>query len=296
MAPLLRGTPRPVDLTLILTSILLLVAWTLLGFLLGRVVPVALAVPVAAMVGFVGMAFPEATNAMAWRHVLALHSSCCLLDQEVSLSVLVGSLAFYLSLVGVLWWLVQRPSWPRAGLVVVVQTLVTGLCLWLVAPVTHPNGVHDRPTNQLVCQGQKPQICLWPEQERDRAVITDTARRIVEVLDEVGVTAPQALSSATAAEWSYQGGANPGSDTVVRRSVVMGAAAVPMPACALREPWHGPASFQDLAAWVWLAAGFNRADVTVSPTLAKILAQPLPQQDQWFATTMAARGVCGTKP
>lgn len=294
MAPLLNGSPRLVDLSLIGTTGLLLTAWTLLGFLIGSHLPLAVGVPLATVAGFVGMAFPEASNQMALRHILALHSTCCLVSQEVSIRVLIGSNMFYLVLVLALALIAVRPTWRRVALGGALTAVTTAVCLALVSPVAHPNGVHERPADQLVCRGERPRVCLWPEQEEDRALITETAQRAQAVLTQAGLHPPESLSARTPAAWNYQGGIDPADDDL-RRSVVAGLVSVPMPACARTQPWSAPSTFPDLASWIWISAGYDRSQVTVSPGLAPILSTPLPDQRRWFAATMARRTVCGPR-
>lgn len=296
MAPHLDGQPRVIDLLLILMAILQLMAWGLLGSVLGRLLPLALSVPLGVLAAFVAMAFPEASSTMAYRHVFGVHSACCHLYGTISETVIFASLGFHLAAAIVLVRVLARPSLVRAALATLTLGAVFLVGFRATLPIDDPNGLVPRPISELVCTGTGPQVCLWPEQEPDRSLVTDTASTIAQTLTDLGITPPTTISASEAASWSYVVTVKPRDVNDVREILVGGVIAPPYPACASNQPWYFPEVVNELRTWLWLQLDYDPARVTTSPLLTEVLQRPEQQQIDWFTANLRQAPSCGVKP
>ena len=296
MAPHLEGRPRAVDLLLIPMAILQLIAWGMLGAVLGRLLPLALSVPLSVLAAFVAMAFPEASSTMAYRHVFGMHSSCCHLYGTISETVILASLGFHLAAAIVLVWVLVGPSWLRAAVATVTLGAVFLVGFRATLPIDDPNGLVPRPTSELACIGTEPEVCLWPEQEPDRSLVTDTATTIIESLTDMGITPPTTISASETASWSYVVTVKPRDVHDVREILVGGVIAPPYPDCARDQPWYFPEVVNELRTWLWLQLDFDPSRVTTSPLLVDVLQRSEQRQIDWFTANLRQARTCGVKP
>lgn len=296
MAAHTAGAPRPVDLLMVPVAILLLGFWSLFGAALGRTMPVALAVPLSVIAAFFGVAYPEALSDMAVRHVAGLHSSCCLLQTSMDARLLVAPLVFYLVAAGLALWVVLVPSRRRAAAAIAGSVVVFLGCYGLVRPISTVNGEVARDPAQLVCAGERPLLCLWPEQLHLREQIHGVAAHVTASMAAQGIGVPSTVTVVGEAEWVYAAGSARRTDAEVAQSLINGLVVPAMPACSTRQPWFMTGVFDDQSAWVWLTAGFDKQRVQVSPTLTKVLARPHEAQVAWFKANFAKRSLCGVQP
>lgn len=133
------GSPRLLDLLMIPVAMLMLLFWSVFGAVLGRMLPLALAVPLAALGGYLGSAYPEAISRFGVRHVAGLHSACCLITKVMDWRVVVAPLVFYLTCAVLLWLVVLRPSWRLLAVVV-----ATGVVVYLVVARNGSDGLCRR--------------------------------------------------------------------------------------------------------------------------------------------------------
>lgn len=295
MAPQLVGLPRLADLVLVPIASASLLCWTLVGALLGRLLPLPVALALGVMLPFLGTAFPEAQNSFTYRHVLALHSACCLIDKEVDPRIPLGSGLFFAVALVALGWALARAGWARLGISAIVTALAFQGSASVVRPLNNPDGVRPRPVSALVCVAGRPTICLWPEQSAERASIRQTAERIRASLEALGVSTPAMLSSDPDAEWNYVAGVSD-DDLRRQRGIIGGLVWAPMPACATREPWYMSDAYEEMSAWVWVRAGFDAKGVRLTTHLAQVLRRSDADQAAWFSANMQRRSQCGVEP
>lgn len=296
LAPDRLGRPVPGDLVFIPVASMLLLAWGMVGGVLGRFLPGPVAIPVALVGAFLGMTFPESWSSFAPRHVLGLHSVCCTIDTAVAPAIAPTSLVFYGVTAGLLALVLARPSWVLLGaaLLGIGVTFVLG---WRqVSDIDNAYGSVPRPTEQLDCRGQRPRLCLWPEQEPERALIRSTAEQITRQMTALRIPVPGEVSPLLDAAWVYYGQAD-SPPTVIQRSLVSGITYTPMPACAQQgKLWTYPEVMADLHTWVWLRSGFDRTQVQPSKLVADVLQRPLAQQVEWFTRNHEQRHRCDVEP
>lgn len=295
MAPQLVGRPRPAELLLVPVAVAALMMWSASGALLGRLLPLPLALALGVLVPFLGVGFPEAQASFTYRHVLALHSSCCLIDQQASWRVLVGSALFYGATAAALLWALLRASWLRLSAALLLSLVVFHLAAAIVRPVDNPDGVEPRPAN-LVCVTGEPTVCLWPEELSRLGTIQQSAAQVRGSLARLGIDTPSVVSSDPTHDWDYVAGLSATSDDQRRLILITGLVAVPMPACAATQPWYAPEAFADMIAWVWLRSGFPQEAVRGTPHLAEVLARPDAEQAAWFTANMKQRSQCQVAP
>ncbi|MFF2950624.1 hypothetical protein ACFVVU_04620 [Kitasatospora sp. NPDC057965] len=289
----------------------LLLAATLVGSLVGRVLAPVVAVPLALVSSFVLTSYPAAFDSYWLRHLVGGGlSDCCAVDQVLDGRAVTGSLAFSGAVCAAAVLLIRRRGTPLALAVALVVT-AGGIAVggWTVRDLG-PEPVRARPAGALVCDGGRPRVCLWPELGSARsAVVRAEVRRVAETLAGRGVTVPE----------SFTMGARPGpgeaglgvpADARAQDVLpaVVGALLPRAPDCARRgEPYPAAVAAGTATAWLTARAGpdggtpppagvggrFTEADAARAVQLLRL---PDEAQLAWYRATAAALADCGTPP
>lgn len=185
-----------------------------LGYALGSLLPWLLGVGVAPVAIALGLFLPlrgfEPLGGGGWQMatgISLLSQPQLTLYDAVNPVALIGvgvvatlQLAFALVVVAV------RPGWWRVLPAIASSALVLGL-LTVVGPAVSalPGGaVVPRAESELVCAGEAPRMCLWPEQEAQSApLVRTTIGAMYEQLTEFGVAAPTTVTSANGSAFIY---------------------------------------------------------------------------------------------
>ncbi|MEV0531998.1 hypothetical protein [Kitasatospora sp. NPDC050463] len=176
----------------------LLLANTLVGSIVGRVLAPVVAVPLALVSSFVLNAYPASFDAYWLRHLVGGGlSDCCAVDQVLDQKAVSSSLAFSGAVCAAAVLLIRYRGAP-AALAGALAVTAAGVALAAQpAQGLGPEPVLDRPATALVCDHGRPRVCLWPELGGTRAgPVRDEARRVVTTLAGHGVPVPATLTMA----------------------------------------------------------------------------------------------------
>ncbi|MFE7563553.1 hypothetical protein [Kitasatospora sp. NPDC057500] len=289
----------------------LLLANTLVGSVVGRVLAPVVAVPLALISSFVLNAYPAAFDTYWPRHLVGGGlSDCCAVDQVLDGRAVVASLAFSGAVCAAAVLLIRRRGTPLAVAAALAVAAGGAAAGGWAARDLGPEPVRARSAAALVCADGGPRVCLWPELGGARsAVVRAEVRKASAALAGHGVTVPEAF---TMAARPGPGEAKLGVPTDARaRDVapaVVGGLLPRAPDCARRgDPYPAAAALGTLTAWLTARAGpdgttvpaagvggrFTEADAAHA---ARLLRLPDGPQLDWYRATMAALADCGTPP
>ncbi|MFG2040453.1 hypothetical protein [Dactylosporangium sp. NPDC048998] len=260
-APAAAGAPGLPDPWLIVVYLLVMAGHTLVGYGLGRWLPPALALPISLAGSYVWLAYPAAIEPFWIRHLNGLSfEGCCAIDQSPSPRALSASALFAVALgAGVLIALAGTRRMRAGGAAALAVLLVVAAT---VALPLGPSAGAPR-TGAVRCDGSKPVLCLWPEQESSRSLIHAALASAYARLVDVGMPLPAVVTAKDADTHDaifVVLAARP-----ERRDVVLSliASAVPdtVPDCATRGEWPGANNRGALMVWMALAAGVPVSDL-----------------------------------
>ncbi|MFE3121891.1 hypothetical protein ACFXHD_00550 [Streptomyces hydrogenans] len=283
----------------------MLVAHTLAGYVLGRVMPRVLAPPVALIGSFFVGAYPASWSIMWLRYLVGGGlSNCCSIDTSVDSRALAGTILFATAVSAAALTLIYRRGTPVA--LTAAITLVAGgvLATWLVARDLGAAPLQPRSTDALVCDDtERPKVCLWPEVANPQTVHQE-ARAAAARLTTAGLLLPSTLTmAARPATDELKLGIGPdthGAD--IAAGVASGLLPSP-PACALNgEPYPAAVAAGPLAAWLYATAGVpeealaGRFGPDEARIATKVRTLPPATQYAWYQQTRAALTSCNTPP
>ncbi|WP_166353742.1 DUF7224 domain-containing protein [Phytoactinopolyspora limicola] len=186
------GTPGGPEPRIVGVFILLLAAHTAVGYVVGRLLPVVMAVPLVAIGSYLLGAMPPAMEPVWLRHIVGTGlDTCCWLDEVPDPAALWAPVLFYgAALVAVVGFALLRPAWR---IVAVLPLAVSGVvAVRLVAPMDW-TPTQPRPMADASCYDAEPELCIWPEQHRVADDVRVWAAEPLERLDAAGLEYPPEL-------------------------------------------------------------------------------------------------------
>lgn len=177
--------------------IVMLVLHVLVGYLFGRRMHYALAFPVSMLVSLVCLTFAWSTSWVQLRYLTGLVlSQCCDVDQSVSPAALLSVIVF--SVITAIAFCVAsislaEVSWRRAlGVVAAASIATSGFVTGIrIADDLGPYPATARSETELECRGNRPRICLFPEQKLGSNI--DVIRSAGDSLARYGLPAPHTV-------------------------------------------------------------------------------------------------------
>lgn len=295
------GLPH-LGITLVAAGVLL--ANTLAGHLIGRTMPGVLAAPLALIGAFFLNAYPSSWSTYWLRHVVGGGlDSCCSVDAVIDQRAIVSGGVFAAAVCLAALFLIHR----RGGTIAVAAALVLtaggfGAAGYIARDLT-ADAVQPRPTSALICDGNQPTICLWPEVE-DRDMVQRESRKALARLKQAGIRVPTTLTMAAKPE---AGATKLGIPTNLRANDVPAGVASGLlpepPACALKgDPYPAAAAASPVAAWLYTTAGEpaqaveGRFGPQEAALAQKVRKQPRAAQLDWYERNMQAMKSCRTQP
>ncbi|WP_380284484.1 hypothetical protein [Kitasatospora purpeofusca] len=289
----------------------LLLANTLVGSVVGRVLAPVVAVPLALVSSFVLNAYPAAFDTYWPRHLVGGGlSDCCAVDQVLDGRAVAGSLVFSGAVCAAAVLLIRRRGTPLAVAAALAVTAGGVAAGGWTARDLGPEPVRARSAAALVCDDGRPRVCLWPELGGDRSAMVRTeVRQVAATLAGRGVAVPEGF---TMAARPGPGEAKLGVPTdALARDVapaVVGGLLPRAPDCARRgDPYPAAAAVGTATAWLTARAGPDGA--TVPPAgiggrfteedaarAARLVRLPEETQLAWYRATATALADCGTLP
>ena len=287
------GFPNPAILA---ASYSVILAHVALGWFVGARMPKLLGAATMLIFGYLWGFWPAALGGLPWlRHLNGQGvTECCGLDQEPSVRSLAATVTFSFAIVTavVLSSALRHRLW-RPLLSLTGFTAATAVALALAVPLGF-QGTQARDTALRTCSGQRPQICLWPEQDTRRADISHWADETTAQLATVGVTPARQVEF---------GDPHP-DKTNVASNIATSPLPNEAPACALRRgaAYPGDEAMIAIYAWLSLVGGVPKNDLAQrSPheaiTLAEqIRALPTQAQHAWYERNMRSVRDCAVLP
>lgn len=300
--PAALGAPGYPPFGLIGVYLLVAAAHAAVGYGLGRWLRPALALPVALGGSYIWLAYPAGLELFWLRHLSGLSfEGCCAVDQEPPVRAVLATALFALGLiVGVLLALggTRRARISGAAGLVALIAVAVGVALPLGPASSAPRA------GAVQCAGEKPVLCLWPEQEEARVKVHPALASSYSRLTEMGLVLPATLTT-------KEGGTGEGlylnlptSPEPMGAVLSMASSIVPnpFPECATEGEWPGGYNHQALTVWMALAAGVPARDLTplVGPELVGLGEQvrqlDVAQQVAWYNANLAPMFDCTTLP
>ncbi|MFF4922500.1 hypothetical protein ACFY4B_18135 [Kitasatospora sp. NPDC001261] len=278
---------------IILLELLVVLAHTVAGYVLGQMLPRLLAVPLTLIASFLWMAYPSTLDAFWVRQLNGRNlTECCALDQVPATRAVLAPAVVAVGMVGAAWiWTRLRGNNRITAILALAATTAAGA--WIAAPLGY-RAAQARPQSEQTCTTTAPRVCLWPEQEADAARITDWALEAQQRLNAAGLTQTATVSPLSA---------RPGKDEV-QSLVALGYLPNGAPDCA-KEPfarWPGSEAVAPLSSWLKLTAGVTPRTVEgryrpQEVQLARqVMALPQAEQLTWFRKNADTVGRCDVKP
>ncbi|MEV8515364.1 hypothetical protein [Dactylosporangium sp. NPDC051484] len=174
MAPAAASAPGLPDVRLIGVYLLVVTAHILVGYGLGVWLAPALALPISLGLSYVWLAYPAAIEPFWVRHLNGFSfESCCNIADVPATRALIGSTLVALGVVAAVLLALSGGRRLLAG-AAATFVLAFGAAVTVVWPLG-PEANQPRAGSPR-CAGDRPALCLWPEQEAARGRIDAAAR------------------------------------------------------------------------------------------------------------------------
>ncbi|SEE23161.1 hypothetical protein SAMN05428945_6862 [Streptomyces sp. 2224.1] len=297
------GLP-PVGMALVWLAVL--TAHAMAGFLLGKRLPLVVAVALALVLSFVLTAYPAAMEPVWLRHmVTGGMTSCCSLGQAPDRQAAASALVLACGVIAAAVSALTVPG-VRLRRALTGAALVAGLAgSGFFAQGLPADPAVPRAAEQLRCAGDDPRVCLWPELAGSAGMVRHHAADARRRLQQAGLAVPDTL---TMDEHPGKGAASIGSwpeptPSEVRAGV--GTSLLPSgpPACAQSgSPYPGADAYGPTAAWLSLTAGAASEDVVShygakeTAVAAGVRRSGADEQLAWFRHNSQALRDCTTHP
>lgn len=297
------GVP-PVGMALV--WLVVLTAHALAGFLLGKRLPLVVAVSLALVLSFVLTAYPAAVEPVWLRHmVTGGMTSCCSLGQAPDWQAAASAAVLACGVIAAAAVALTALA-VRLRRALIAATLAAGLAgSGLLAHGLPADPAVARAAEQLQCAGDHPRVCLWPELSGSAGMVRRNAAGAWRRLQHAGLAVPDTLTMEDhpGKRAAFIGSWPDPTPSVVRAGV--GASLLPSgpPACAQAgSSSPGADAYGPTAAWLSLTAGAASEDV-VSHYGAKETAVAADvrhaggdEQLAWFRQNSKALRDCTTHP
>ncbi|MFV2125278.1 hypothetical protein ACFHWS_12125 [Micromonospora sp. LOL_013] len=301
-APAAVGAPGGPHLGLVGVYLLVMVGYTVVGYGLGRWLPPALALPVSLGGSYIWLAYPAAVEPFWIRHLNGLSfEGCCAIDQQPDARALLAAALFAVGIgAGTLVALAGARPGHVGGALSFTALLVVAVTV--AAPLGPSSGGPRAGAPQ--CVGQRPTLCLWPEQETARDAIHPALASAYPRLAAVGVTLPETVTSqeSNAADAVFIVLPAESDPQTAVLSLVSSIVPDTVPACAAEGEWPGAHNRAALLVWMALAAGVPASELgPVAPPELIDLAVRVRQLDEdrqaaWYRANLAPLADCTTVP
>jgi hypothetical protein len=290
--PTAPGGPNPL---LILVSLLVVANYTAVGYLVGRIAPAVIAVPLAALGSFVVMTSPVAMEPVWLRHLTgANYDNCCAVDQVHADEILAGAALFNGSVAISMILVVSLGAWMRILGIVPLAAGVIG-AVGFVAPMDWHTG-KERSISEADCVGEAPRVCTWPEQHSSAEYIHAQAASVFTRLDVFDVAYAEAIDPL------YLWSSSPRPNEVAQ---VIASELLPREIfdCSSGVPDWQYDAYDTFHAWLLVSAGVDPAELPgvvndVAVEEAEVVSRTLSREDQaqWYRNSLHVLSDCHVNP
>jgi hypothetical protein len=193
------ATAFPPDLAIVGVLTLDILAYASIGFALGILAPAALAVPIAAVLPVLWLAFVPAMYPVWLRHLTGMYRDCCSLEQSLAPQAVLASVVLDVAFIATAS-VACVVSWPRLWRAVgAVGILAAGSLVGIrVASGLTFAPVMPRDASLLSCaSGGGSEVCLWPEHAAASTQILATIADVRTRWLAAGIDAPTTFTEAS---------------------------------------------------------------------------------------------------
>ncbi len=296
------------DLRILGVAAIVIVSHAALGFAVGTWLPVVVAAPAVLLVGYLWMALPRAFEPLWVRHLNGSYTSCCTLQSDLAPGALLAVVVVGAGFVGGASLLLRRQqaTWqPAAALVAVTAGLALG-----AIPIAGlgPDPTVARSEHELVCRGDQPQVCVWPEHAARLPEVLVLASHARDAWRSAGLAVPATFSEGPGAGVLPFGFSLEAQGPDVLHAMAYGMLP-PLPACALQVGYPAAGALDYLHAWLDASAGMADAELQlrfqapqpagwppVLELVSELRSRSPEVQGRWAAANLDALGDCESQP
>lgn len=285
------GSPDPGLITVWLVAV---AAHTATGYVVGFRLPRSAGVAVMLVGGFFWGFWPAALGEPSWlRHLNGQGElDCCTIDQELSVRSTAATLTFYTGVIlAIAVSAVFRDRILHRVVTAVVLVAGLGVSVLLAVPLGFEG---SQPRDKALRHCADSGICLWPEQEPERAGLERTVDRVRARLKPVGVTLPRHLTFSDI---------RPGQEALLEETAtsVLPEDVVP---CEEGDDMQGRREDSHTVLYVWLSLTAGTGAGTFTDRMPeeavdlaeKVRSLPPASQKDWYEQNVRATRDCRTKP
>lgn len=293
--------PLMPDLRVTGLGLLLLLAWTVLGFGVGLVTHAIVSLPTMMVAGYCWFSLPAAYEPLWMRHLTGDLAACCSVETDLAPAVLVaaGTVAVGLALTGVALIRSRLPSRAAMWRALAPAPLIAALAI--STPLIDDLGPIPAVARDvgMECAGSEPTVCVYPERDGLLDELSAVASESYRRWEHLGFTGPARLSEdrrAFPGAWplhTYNGWERP----QLTRAVVEAVLPRSFRRCDT-ERKAARRSMRRLSTWLALTAGLDHDDVRATHgkqtfhAASRITTLPERRQRAWVVRKLAGFGQC----
>lgn len=291
------------DIRLLMMALIVIAAYTLLGFAIGTYVRPVIAVPSLFLLVFSWMSLPRILQPPWLRHL----NGAWVGGFDVGADIAPQSLFAVIVLAGgliltALILLHHEAGWLRFGYALVPTILGFGIAALLVRDFGFDPVVARDPAN-LVCSSTQPRVCVWPEHRTRLPEVSQLASNAAIRWRQFGVAVPTAFREETSfspIERAFGFSMDSQPNDIL--SSLAYSTLPPLPACALEGRSEPYIASMLINAWLADIAGLPRNEFErrfgpdVLPIIEAIRSLSVERQRAWYERTTDALLTCQAPP
>lgn len=201
----LAGTPAlgQLHLSVLLVYLSMAVVSVSLGWILGTILPVPIAVPLAIFLeAYWGISALADGDDLARRNMtgFATFMCCDFVEQTIDPRAVIAPLIIAVALLGVAL-LSIRVAWVKLAIPAILSIGIAGMCSTHLVSGTNATATVLRSSAEQVCSGENPEVCLYPEvPERERKLIATTLQQVYRAAAKEGMAFAKTIRQFAAEE------------------------------------------------------------------------------------------------
>lgn len=193
-----RAGAFPPDLAILGVMTVDVITYASVGFALGLVAPLALAVPLAAMLALFWTAFVPAMDPIWLRHLTGMYRDCCGLAETLAPPAVLASIVVDVAILATAA-LAVRVGWPRrwrAATAATVLVAASFVGIQAASSLTYAPVMARDPSLLTCTTGNGVEICLWPEHSPSATMLVGAIGDVRANWEAAGIEAPAAFTEA----------------------------------------------------------------------------------------------------
>lgn len=193
-----RAGAFPPDLAILSVMVVDVITYATVGFALGIVAPLALAVPLAATLVLFWTAFVPAMYPVWLRHLTGMYRDCCGLAETLAPQAVVASIVMDVALMTAAA-LAVHVGWRRRWRAAAAATILVAASLVAIKAASSLTyaPVMARDPSLLTCTtGNGVEVCVWPEHSRSVTTLVGAISDVRAKWEAAGIDAPAVFTEA----------------------------------------------------------------------------------------------------